>query len=80
MNIWTDAYIKESKAVWPWIHFIEYLEVEISVSVVVRDILHHLVYELHFALRKFAFLEVFADDAAKNAAEIFVARIRQETA
>ena len=54
------------------------LEVEISVSVVIGDVLHHLVDEAHFALRKLSVLYVFAEEIAEDSAEILVARIGQE--
>lgn len=51
------------------------LEVEISVSVVVRDVLDHLVDEFHLALRKFSVLEILSEKITENSAEILVARI-----
>ena len=55
-------------------------EVEVSVSVVVRDILDHLVDEVHFALRKLSVLDVLSYEVAEDTAEVFVARIRDEAA
>ena len=54
------------------------LEVEVSVSVVIGDVLHHLVDEAHLALRKLSVLYVFAEEIAEDSAEILVARIGQE--
>ena len=51
------------------------LEIEVSFGIVVRDILHHLVDEVHLALRKLSVLEVFAEQVAEDSAEILVARI-----
>lgn len=52
-----------------------FLEIEVSVSVVVRDVFDHLMDEFHLTLRKFSVLEVFSDKVTENAAEIFVTRI-----
>lgn len=54
------------------------LEVEVSVSVVIGDVLHHLVDEAHLALRKLSVLYVFAEEIAEDSAEVLVARIGQE--
>ena len=51
------------------------LEVEVSVGVVVGDVLDHLVDEFHLALRKLAVLDVLSDKVAEDSAEILVARI-----
>lgn len=51
------------------------LEVKVPFCISVRDVLDHLVDEFHFALRKFALLEVLSEYAAEDAAEIFMARV-----
>jgi len=51
------------------------LEVEVSFCIAVRDVLDHLMDELHLALRQFALFKVFSEDAAEDAAEILVTRI-----
>ena len=51
------------------------LEVEVSVSVIVRNILDHLVDEFHFTLRKLSVLDVLSDKVAEDAAEILVTRV-----
>ena len=51
------------------------LEVEISVSVIVRNILDHLMDEVHLRLRKLSVLDVLSDEVAEDSAEILVARI-----
>lgn len=50
-------------------------EVEVSVGVVVRDVLDHLMDECHFTLRQLPVLNIFSDEVAENASEIFVSRI-----
>ena len=51
------------------------LEVEVSVSVVVRDVLDHLVEEVHLALRKLSVPDIFTDEVAEDSSEVLVARI-----
>ena len=51
------------------------LEVEVSFGVVVGDVLHHLMHELHLALRKLSVLDILSDEIAEDSAEILVARI-----
>lgn len=51
------------------------LEVEISVSVVVRDVLDHLMDESHLALRELSVLDILSEKVAEDSAEILVARI-----
>ena len=50
-------------------------EIAVSVSVVVGNVLDHLVDELHLALRKLSVLDVLSDEVAEDAAEVFVTRI-----
>ena len=52
-----------------------FLEIEISVSIVVGNILHHLVDEVHLALRKLSAADIFSYEVAEDSAEILVARI-----
>ena len=54
------------------------LEIEVSFSVVIRDILHHLMDEVHLALRKFSVLYVLSKKVAEDSAEVLMTRIRQE--
>lgn len=51
------------------------LEVEISVSVVVRNVLDHLMDESHLALRELSVLDILSEKVAEDSAEILVARI-----
>jgi hypothetical protein len=51
------------------------LEVEVSVGVVVGDILDHLVDELHLALWKLSVLDVLSEEVAEDSAEVLVARV-----
>ena len=51
------------------------LEVEVSVGVIVGDVLDHLVDELHLALRKLSVLDVFSEKVAENTAEVLMTRI-----
>ena len=52
-----------------------FLEIEVSVGVVVRDVLDHLVEECHLALRKLSVLDVFTDEVAEDSSEVLMARI-----
>ena len=51
------------------------LEVEVSVGVIVGDVLDHLVDELHLALRKLSILDVLSEEVAEDSAEVLVTRI-----
>ena len=51
------------------------LEIEVAFSVVVRDVLYHLVNEIHLALREFSVLDVLSDEVAEDSAEILMAGI-----
>ena len=51
------------------------LEIKISVSVVVGNILDHLVDEFHLALRQLAVLDVLSEEVAEDSAEVLVTRI-----
>ena len=48
------------------------LEIEVSVSVVVRNVFNHLMDELHFALRKLSVLDVFSDKVTENTTEVLM--------
>lgn len=48
------------------------LEIEVSVSVVIRDVFNHLMDEFHFALRKLSVLDIFSDKVTKNTTEVLV--------
>ena len=52
-----------------------FLEIEVSVGVVVRDVLDHLVEECHLALRELSVLDIFSDKVAEDSSEVLVARI-----
>ena len=54
------------------------LEIKEILGVIVANVAHHTFYSFHFFHRKFAILHVVAEQVAKRAAEIFVARIGQE--
>ena len=47
-------------------------EVEVTCSIVVRYVLDHLVYEVHFALRQPSLLQVLPYHAAEYPAEILM--------
>lgn len=51
------------------------LEVEVSVGVVVGDVLDHLMDELHLALRKLSVLDILSEKVAEDSAEVLVTRI-----
>ena len=51
------------------------LEVEVSVGVIVGDVLDHLVDELHLALWKLSILDVLSEEVAEDSAEVLVARV-----
>ena len=56
------------------------LEVEVSVGVVVGDVLDHLVDELHLALRKLSVLDILSEKVAEDSAEVLMTWVRQEAA
>ena len=51
------------------------LEIEISISVVIGNILDHLVDEFHLALRQLSVLDILSEEVAEDSAEILVTRI-----
>ena len=51
------------------------LEIEISICIVVRNVLDHLMDEVHLALRKLAVLDVLSEKVAEDSAEILVTRV-----
>jgi hypothetical protein len=56
------------------------LELEVVLGVVVRDVFHHLAETVPLFVRDFAVLHIGCDEVTHDAAEILVARIREERA
>ena len=55
-------------------------ETEISLRVIVADVLHHLLYEGHFLSWQLAVFHVLTDEVAQATAEVLVARVGEERA
>ena len=56
------------------------LEVKIVLSIVVADVLYHLVEAFHFACRDFAIFHILTEEVTEGTAEILMARVREERA